>query len=333
MTRVATFGNYQSALLDLMSAQGRAQQAQERIASEKIATDMSGYGRGAESLTSLTSTQARLDGFIAAGETAAGRLSAQDLAMSRVAEGGTGAREAIANSLAAGRIDNLMTELNLHYQTVQGGLNAEHQGAYLFAGGQGDVAPATVKTMGELAAAPVTPTPAVPPPAPAPASAFANDTLKHRSRIDETTTIETGFLASEIGGPLADVFRNIQLYQNGYSVEIDGVTYAPAGPNTLAGQPTAAVEQFLKAQLTQLDKANEGLTNQMAKNGLMQNHVNAALDAHESQKTSLEKLMLNKTGYDPAQAITDLQMAQVAIEASAQVINSLKNTSLLDLLR
>ena len=64
MTRVATHGNYQSALLSLMNAQGRAQQAQERIDSEKIATDMSGYGRGAEQLTSLTSTQARLEGFI-----------------------------------------------------------------------------------------------------------------------------------------------------------------------------------------------------------------------------------------------------------------------------
>lgn len=43
--------------------------------------------------------------------------------------------------------------------------------------------------------------------------------------------------------------------------------------------------------------------------------------------------MQDKSGYDPAQAITDLQMAQVAIQASAQVVNSLRNTSLLDLLR
>ena len=60
MTRVSTNGNFQSALLSLMTAQSRAQQAQERIDSEKIATDMAGYGRGAEQLTSLTSTQARL---------------------------------------------------------------------------------------------------------------------------------------------------------------------------------------------------------------------------------------------------------------------------------
>lgn len=321
MTRVATFGNYQSALLDLMNAQSRAQLAQERIDSEKIATDMSGYGRGAESLTSLTSTQARLQGFIATGETAAGRLGAQDLAMTRVAEGGSGAREAIANALSAGRIDNLMTELDLDYQAVQGGLNTEWQGVHLFAGGQGDTAPATAGSMAELAAAPSS------------AATFANDTLKQKSRIDENTTLETGFLASEIGGPLTEIFRNIQAFQNGAAVTVGGVTYTPTGAGTITGQPTAEVEAFLKAQMKELDAANEGLTNQIAKNGLMQNHVDAALDAHEGQKTSLEALMQRKSGYDPAQAITDLQMAQVAIEASAQVVNSLRNTSLLDLLR
>ena len=321
MTRVATHGNYQSALLNLMSAQSRAEKAQERIDSEKIAIDMAGYGRGAEQLTSLTSTQARLEGFVGAGESAAARLSAQDLAMGRIYEGGTDAREAIANGLAAGSITNLMNELGLHYQTIQSGLNAEHQGSYLFAGGQSDVAPATAGTMASLAAAPST------------ASTFANDTLKQKSRIDENTTVETGFLANELGGPLTDVFRNIQSYQNGNPVTIDGTTYTPAAAGSLTGKPTAAVDLFLKATLKAFDTANQELTNQTAKNGLVQNHVEAALDAHESQKIALDKLMQDKSGYDPAQAITDLQMAQVAIEASAQVINSLRSTSLLDLLR
>jgi flagellar hook-associated protein 3 FlgL len=321
MNRVATNGNYQSALLSLMSAQSRAQQAQERIDSEKIATDMSGYGRGAESLTSLTSTQARLDGFIATGEAVKARLSAQDLAMTRIYEGGTGAREAIANSLAAGRIDNLMVELGLNYQTVQGGLNAEHQGSYLFAGGRGDTAPATAGTMADLATAPSA------------ASTFANDSLKQKSRVDEKTTLETGFLANEIGGPLTEVFRNIQAFQNGNPVNVGGVTYTPTGPGTLTGQPNADITAFLRAQMSELDKANAGVTNQTAKNGLIQNHVETALDAQENQKTALKKMMQDKSGYDPARAITDLQMAQVAIEASAQIINSLKNTSLLNLLR
>lgn len=321
MMRVSTNANFQSALLSLMTAQSRAQQAQERIDSEKIATDMSGYGRGAEQLTSLTSTQARLDGFIATGETVAARLSAQDLAMTRIYEGGTGAREAIANSLAAGDITNLMTELELQYQTVQGGLNVQHQGSYLFAGGQGDVAPATAAAMADLATAAST------------ASTFANDTLKQTSRIDEKTTVETGFLASEIGGPLTEVFRNIQAFQNGSPVTVNGVTFTPAGAGALTGQPNADVVAFLKAQLGELDKANLDLTTQTAKNGLMQNHVEAALESQQSQKTVLQKMMQDKTAYDPARAITDLQQAQVAIEASAQVINTLRNTSLLNLLR
>ena len=309
--RVATFGNYQSALLDLMSAQGRAEQAQDRIASEKIGADMASYGRSAESLTSLTSTQARLDGFISTGETVAARLSAQDLALSRVYEGASGAREAIANSMASGRIDTLMTELDLYYQTVVGGLNTQYQGSYLFAGGQGDTAPATASSMAELAAAPST------------ASTFANDTLKQKSRIDENTTLETGFLASDVGGALTEVFRNFQAYQNGSPVVIDGVTYTPAAAGSLTGQPNADVTAFLKAQLGQLDKANADLTNQTAKNGLLQNHVESALAAQEGQKTALTKMMQDKTGYDPAQAITDLQLAQTSIEASAQVINTL----------
>ena len=114
---------------------------------------------------------------------------------------------------------------------------------------------------------------------------------------------------------------------------VGGVTYTPAGAGTLTGQPDANVTAFLKAQMGELDKANAGLTNQTAKNGLIQNHVETALDAQENQKIALQKMMQDKSGYDPARAITDLQMAQVAIEASAQIINSLKSTSLLNLLR
>jgi len=319
MTRVATFSNYQSALLDLMSAQSRAQQAQDRLDSGRIATDMAGYGRQSESITALKSTQTRLAGFVEAGKSAAGRLAAQDLAMDQVYAGGVGAREAIATALSAGRLDTLMDDLGLQFQTLQSGLNGEFQGQYLFAGGQTDTAPATARSMADLTDA-ATPD-------------FVNDTLKHRSRIDENTMLETGFLADELGGALATVFRNIQAYQEGTPVVVNGVTYTPAGPGTLTGKPTEAVQAFLTEQLSQLDAANKDVTNQAARNGLMQNHVDEALDRHEGQQVSLDKLMLDKTAYDPAQAITDIQLAQVAIEASAQVINSLRSTSLLDLLR
>jgi flagellar hook-associated protein 3 FlgL len=328
MTRVSTMGNYQSALLDLMKAQGRQQLAQERLDSEKIATDSKGYGRTSQNITALKATQSRLAGFVASGEAVEARLASQDIALTRVGEGGTGAREAIATAIAAGRLEGLMAELQGHFQTMQSGLNFSHQGQYLLGGGLGDAPPATADSLAALAAAPDV------------ASVFANDRQAQKSRIGESATLTTGFLADDVGAALTEVFRNIQIYQNGDPVTVDGVTYTPSvvPPRTTAagnidGSASDEVTAFLTKQMQMLDKANAAVTVATARNGSMQNQVEDALAAHQAQQTSLTKMLDTKTGYDPAQAITDLQLAEVAIQASAQVIVSLRSTSLLDLLR
>lgn len=328
MTRVSTMGNYQSALLDLMKAQGRQQLAQERLDSEKIATDSKGYGRSSQNITALKATQSRLAGFVASGEAVEARLASQDIALSRVGEGGAGARESIATAIAAGRLEGLMAELQGHFQTMQSGLNFSHQGQYLLGGGLGDTPPATADSLAALAAAPDV------------ASVFANDQQAQKSRIGESATLTTGFLADDVGAALTEVFRNIQIYQNGDPVTVDGVTYTPSvvPPRTTAagnidGSASDEVTAFLTKQMQMLDKAIVGVTAATARNGSMQNQVQSALAGHQAQQTSLTKMLEAKTGYDPAQAITDLQLAGVAIEASAQVIVSLKSTSLLDLLR
>ena len=99
MTRVATNASFQSALLDLQRAQSRQQDAQNRIATGKIATDLSGFGRSAETLNALKAADARLAGFMATGETVKARLDTQALAFDRLIESTDVAREAIANAL------------------------------------------------------------------------------------------------------------------------------------------------------------------------------------------------------------------------------------------
>ncbi|MES2834199.1 MAG: flagellin [Pseudomonadota bacterium] len=306
MTRVSTYGNYQSALLDLMSAQTRAQDAQERVSTQKNATDLVGFGRSSETLTALKSSQARIQGFIDTGEVVAARLGAQDLAFSRIAEGAGGARQAIADALSSGRLDGLMLELQTQFQIAQDGLNTKHQGRYLFAGGNTETAPVQVMTMADLAAAPSV------------ASTFANDSLKQASRLDEGTTMETGFLADEVGTGLFEIFRDIQTYHQ---------------TTPITGQGTEAIKAFLTDQLSRLDAAAADVTNFAARNGSMQNRVDAILKSQDQQKTSLEELVSDKTDADMAQALTDLQLSQVAIQASAQVISQLRQTSLLDFLR
>lgn len=307
MTRVATNANFHSALLDLQRAQSRQQDAQNRIATQKIATDLSGFGRGSETLTALKAADARLAGFVATGETVKGRLETQALAFDQLIGSVDGARSAVAEALAAGRFDGLMLEIQGWFQSAQGALNFKHQGTYLFAGARSTEAPVDANNLAELVAEPTLD------------DVFDNDQLKASSRLDETTVVTTGFLADEIGGPLMEVFRALQTYHTG-----------AGGP--ISGQMDPAGKAFLEGILTQFDAAREVAVQAGARNGSLQNRVDSILAGHEAQQTQLASLIGDRTDADMAQAVTDLNLSQIAIQASAQVINQLRDVSLLNLL-
>ncbi|MBX3476310.1 MAG: hypothetical protein KF910_01765 [Brevundimonas sp.] len=305
MTRVSTFGNYQSALANLMFSQTQANEAQARVSTQKIATSLVGFGRQSETLTALKSSQSRLQGFIDTASATAERLAAQDLAFSQIADGATGAREAIAQALAAGRLDGLMSELQVQFQGVQAGLNTRHQDHYLFAGGNVAEAPVADMTLAQLSAAPGV------------AAAFSNDTLKQTSRVDENTALNTTFLADEVGTELYQIFRDLQAFHE-------------ATP--LTGAPDEATITFLTGVLKRLDTAHTVVIDKAASNGVMQNRVEATIKSQKERMDTLDALLADKTDADMAKALTDLEMSQIAIQASAQVVNQLRQTSLLNFL-
>ncbi|MEN5168287.1 flagellin [Brevundimonas pondensis] len=306
MNRVATFGNYQSALMHLMAAQSRGEEAQNKVNTKKNATDLVGFGRGSETISAMKSSQTRIQGFIDTAKTVADRLTTQDLAMDRVADAATAARLAIANAIAAGRLDGLMSELESQFQIAQDGLNVKHQGKYLFSGGSVDQRSVEVADLSALTALPAT------------ADAFKNDQLKQTSWLDETVTMETGFLASDIGQGLFDVFRDVQAFHQ-------------ATP--LTGQLTDAQRTFLTAQMNRFEAAAKGIVEIQAQNGAKQNRVETLIESQETRKISIDTILSGKTDANMAQAVTELEMAQIALQASAQVVSQLRQVSLLDYLR
>ncbi|MFN4296715.1 MAG: flagellin [Brevundimonas sp.] len=308
MTRVSTMGNYQSALLNLMTAQVRGLDAQKRVSTEKVAHDFAGYGRASETLTALKSAQSRIQGFIETGQAVAGRMKTQALAFDRIAEGASGARQTIAEGLAAGRVDGLMQELQSYFQISQEGLNAKHQGRHLFAGGDTETAPVTVSSLAQLAAAPDV------------ASVFVNDRLATVSRLDENATLQTGFLADDVGAELFQIFRDIQEYHTGPDGPVDGLL-------------TDQTRDFLTIQLGRFRDAHSRITDVAARSGSMQARVDSLLTSHDNQKLTLQQLIGDRTDANMAEALTDLEMSQISIQASAQVISQLQSTSLLNLLR
>ena len=309
MNRVSTTGNYQSALLNLMSAQAQQNEAQARLSTQKVATDMEGFGRGAESLTALKAAQNRVQGFVDTGTAVADRLETQDLALNQIGDGVTAARAAIGGALATENINTLMLELQGQFQSIQNGLNAQHQGNYLFSGSDTTRTPVTVATMAELAAAPSI------------ASTFTNDALAQTSRLGEATTVRTGYLASDLGTTIFQIFKDIQDYNDN----------AATGP--LSGKPTDAQKTFLTAQLSRLDAASGTTIEVISRNGSLAKQVETTNASHAAQVSQLDDMVHTKTDADLAKAVTDIQLAQLAVQASAQVISQLKDTSLLNYLR
>ena len=318
MSRVSTNGNYQSALLNLMQAQRTQTEAGERVQTGKIATDLTGFGRSSETLTAMKGAEARVQGFLDTGEAVAARLDAQDLSLNIVGESMSAARAAISGVLASDSASTLMLELEGQFQSAVNGLNYRHQGGYLYAGANTTTPPVSVGSLAELAAAPTV------------ASTFTNDQIKPASRIAENTSIETGFVADGFTFTEADGVTQSHIFQ--IFSDIKRYNDNPAtGP--LTGKPTEAQKTFLTAQLKRLEAASTTTIDAAAKNGALAKRVEQVTTSHEAQQLSLNDLVSARTNADPLKSVTELQLSQVAVQASAQVVAQLSEVSLLNFLR
>jgi len=235
------------------------------------------------------------------------KLSVQDQAMQQIAGAGTSARQAIANVVAAGDGSTLMQSLEAAFKTAIAGINTTYDGQYLFSGGESDTPPTSAKSLSDLTSAPSI------------QSLFQNGQFVTSTQLDSSTSVDTGMLADKIATPLFTALQNIQAYANG-----------PNGP--FSGPLTAEQTAFLQSQLAPFDTVNQGLTEAAAQNGVTQKQVDDAQTNLGQQQTMLAGLLGDTTNADLAKASTDLQQAQLALQASGQVLLALRSSSLLNIL-
>lgn len=305
MTRVSTVGNYSAVLANLLSAQQRQTEAGERVGSQKNGQDLKDYARNAEMLTAMKSVATRVDGYIEQNKLVTERLATQDFALSQHAASIDRSRQAISEALALGRADNLMTELEANFRTGVESLNARYNGKYLFSGGQVNTPAVAASSFADLAGAtdPL----------------FQNDTFVSTSKVDDATVVTTGMLASDIGKAAMDDYKAIR--------DFDAVPgQAFSGPLTDAQRNF--LQNILKNFQTRYDEANQVV----AKNGLAQSRVENVGADLEARQTSLASMMGDITDADMAQAAVNLQQAQISLQAAAQVFQTLRQSSLVNLL-
>ena len=305
MTRVSTTNSYSAVLANLMKAQQSQFEAQNQVTSEKKATDLRGFSQDAEALVAARTVSVRAESYIKLSETLKRKLDSQDLSLNRVADATLEAKSAIGNAIASGNGTTLMQSLQIQFGSVLEGLNGQHEGEYLFSGSQTSTKPVQVADMAALGATTV-------------AAVCHNDSIVPVSRLDESTTVTTGFLADTVGTPVMAAFKAIQDYVN-----ING---------TFGTTLTTAQSDFLTSQLAVFGDANRGLVDQAALNGSIHANVDNSIADQTSRKTAIDNAIVDISGVNMADAVTRLQRSQQAVQAAAQVFVTLKNSSLLNYL-
>lgn len=307
MTRVSTIQNYNIMTSNLMKAQIRQNDVGAQVSSQKVANDLKGYAKNAEILTAMRGTQNRINGLLDQSKQVGNRLEMQDTGLGRVADGTQKAREAIANALAAGNATTLMQQMQASFGDVIQGLNTKSNGLYVFSGAKTDTATTSATTMADLTAAPAT------------ADLFHNDQYITTNRIDEQTNAKTGVLGDAIGTNVFDAFKQVQAY-----VDANG---------DFTGKLDDAQVQFLTGLLSTFDTAQKGVVDLQGKNGVTQKRFEAATADLSNQADTLTGMVGGITDVDMADAVTRLEAAKLAVQASAQVFTSLQASSLLNVLK
>src|SRR5262252_2433171 len=101
VTRVSTAGNYSAILANLMAAEGRQIDAENRVSSQKNGADLKDYANKAETLTAMNSVNRRLQTYLDQNGYIASKLTTQDQALTSVAGSAPEVRQAIMDALAA----------------------------------------------------------------------------------------------------------------------------------------------------------------------------------------------------------------------------------------
>ncbi|HEX7887070.1 MAG TPA: flagellin [Phenylobacterium sp.] len=308
VTRVTTPGNYSAVLANLLNAQRSQMEAGDRVSTRKNGQNLKDYARSSELLTAMRSVQTRLGVYEEQNKVLSDKLATQDTAITRVADAAQAVRQLFSEALASGRADTLVEDVEGQLRNAVEGMNARYGGKYLFAGGQVDTRPVTATTLADLTAGPTI------------ASFFKNDDFKVTAKIDEATTVTTGLQADDMGTAILTAFQAFQAFNQG-----------PTGNFT--GQLTAAQQTFLEGQLSSWDDARGDVTQMAAYNGVNQRRLDTVAEDVKSRQNSLAGMIGDITDADVAEAASQLQQAQLAVQSAAYVFQSLQDSSLINLLR
>jgi len=305
MDAVSTAGMFQSVLYNIQSEQQQLTLASTQAGSEVIGNNLEAYGSSAEQLVATNSLQSQVTSYISNGNLLSAKLNVQSSALQQISAAAQSAVTGISDAIANNDPTGLSTTLQAALSTAAAALNTTYNGQYIFAGDASNTQPFTASSLSDLTTSSDI------------SNVFANGTTAPVSRLNSNTVTTTGFLASDIGSPLASALQAFQTY----------VSTTPLSTPLTADQSTE-----LQSLQTTFNTALTSANSVVAQNGVIQSQVTDNITDLTNQQTALQGVATNITGVNLGQVDTNLTLAQTALQASADVFQTLQSSSLLNLL-
>jgi flagellar hook-associated protein 3 FlgL len=307
VNRITTANYYSSVLADLMAAQSRENTANQQVSTGKLGDDLMSFGAQSRNIVATNTVKARVDGRVTQLNNLQVKMNFQQAAVQQVSDVASDLKNSLTNALANGQGDSIMNDVQSFFSQAAQALNTQYGGEYLFSGGQSQTKPFTAADLATLTTQAST------------SSFFQNGNLIPKSQIDDNTSVQTGFLASDLGKSLMDSFQSIEAFQQSAS-------------GNFGGALTDAQQTFLTNAIGQLNTVVNSTTQTTAQGGDMQARIQAAITTQTGRQTTLTTSLGDMTDINMAEAAANLTQAQTAVQASAQVFMTLKGMSLLNYL-
>jgi len=291
----------------LMQNQSRLFATQQQINTGKKTTEFRGVTREAQTLLGAKSLKSRTEGYISTANQTNRKLNTNEVYLEGMRTAADNLKQNLTEALGQENAAAVKELLGQAATMVLGALNANHDGAYIFAGSRSDTRPVAADTLDDLLAAPDA------------ASLFLNDTMAAKSRVGDNVEITYGLLASEVGHDLLASIKALADFNAG-----------PDGP--LEGRITPVQRAFLEAEMANLVAATEKLQASISENGLRQSRLETIEQDLVKNRDFLEVFVSDIEDVDLAEAVTRINNDQLALEASYRIIGQLGRLSILNFL-
>lgn len=319
MSRVATFQHNQVLLADMLANQKRVEVSQKQVSTGHVAETYKDIHQDISSLSGAKSLLARLEQHQNNNARIFSRLATYDQSLQGMERSATDVKEAVMGAINTSSGLGLMGTIEGAFNSILGFLNTKPSEGYIYGGTKNDTPPVNITDINDLLTALEPPT-----------DIFDNNNLKATVRIDDDRTMEFGLLADDIGLEIMTAIQRIVMWENG---TLATTTPVPTGVPGSFGDPLSAdAQSFLIGEVANLEALVQNLGVIRGENGLNQQTIDTVQVRLENEVVYARNFISDIEDVDAAEAITKLNQANFALEASYNVLSQVSRISLLNFL-